>query len=283
MRAAVLALAFTSTLALAQAPPDGPRFEVVSIKRNMSNALGSNGSSSRPDGGFTLLNVPMMTLVGRAHSIAPIDMIGLPEWSQTERYDVSATSPLGRPATALERASMIRSMLADRVKLVAHVETRELPAWDLVLARSDGRLGSGMRPSEIDCVAKAAAEAAAAAAGTPPPPREIPRPDATPPPCSPLFVTRGVEGDTTMENLARFLRSSAGRPIVDKTGLKGSYRIKLQFDRIFVQRGPDLAPTANALPTVFAALPEQLGLKLESSKAQRDVLVIDRLERPTEN
>ncbi len=86
-----------------------------------------------------------------------------------------------------------------------------------------------------------------------------------------------------MENLARFLRSSAGRPIVDKTGLKGSYRIKLQFDRIFVQRGPDLAPTANALPTVFAALPEQLGLKLESSKAQRDVLVIDRLERPTEN
>ena len=178
---------------------------------------------------------------------------------------------------------MIRHMLADRVKLVAHVETRELPAWDLVLARSDGRFGPGMRPSEVDCVAKAAAEAAAAAAGTPPPPRAIPRPDVPPPPCSPLFVTTLVEGDTTMENLARFLRSSAGRPIVDKTGLKGSYRIKVQFDRVFAQSGPDLVPTANALPTVFVALPEQLGLKLESSKAERTVLVIDRLERPTEN
>jgi uncharacterized protein (TIGR03435 family) len=70
---------------------------------------------------------------------------------------------------------------------------------------------------------------------------------------------------------------------VDKTGLKGSYRIKVLFDRVFGGGAPDLAPAPNAPPSVFAALPAQLGLKLESSKADREVLVIDRLERPTEN
>ena len=95
MRALVLSIALGTAVAAAQAPspPAGPRFEVVSIKRNSSNAFGSNGSSERPDGSFTLLNVPMMTLVGRAQfpAIAPVDMVGLPEWAQRERYDVSAT------------------------------------------------------------------------------------------------------------------------------------------------------------------------------------------------
>ena len=290
MRAIVLSLLFTSTVVLAQAPTAGPRFEVVSIKRNVSNALGSNGSSERPDGGFTLLNIPMMTLVGRAQfpAIPPIDMVGLPDWARTERYDVTATSALGRPATPEERAGMLRQMLAERVKLVTHVEKREQPVYDLVLARSDGRLGPGIKPSEIDCVAKAAADRAAAdaarAAGSPPPqtPRPIPDRNGAVPPCSGMFMSSGMEGDATMESLAFLLRSPAGRPVVDKTGLKGSFRIKAEFDRVLGQ-GPDVTPSPDSLPTVFSALPAQLGLKLESSKAERDVLVIDRLERPTEN
>jgi len=141
MRTTVPLVLFASAIGLAQTPSDGPRFEVVSIKRNLSNTLFSNGSSERPDGGFTLISVPMMTLVGRAQfpANAPIDMVGLPEWARSERYDVSATSPLGRPATPQERATMMRAMLADRVKLVTHLETRDLPAYDLVLARSDRR------------------------------------------------------------------------------------------------------------------------------------------------
>ena len=161
MRMIVLSLAFTSTVVFAQAPAQpptgGPTFEVVSIRRNTSGALGSNGSSERPDGGFSLINIPIMTLIGRSYSvppIAPIDMVGLPEWAQRDRYDVRATSPLSRSATADERAAMLRAMLADRFMLAAHVEKREQPAFDLVLARSDGRLGSGMKPSEIDCVAQ---------------------------------------------------------------------------------------------------------------------------------
>jgi uncharacterized protein (TIGR03435 family) len=73
------------------------------------------------------------------------------------------------------------------------------------------------------------------------------------------------------------------RPVVDKTSLTDSYRIKLEFDLAIGQRGPDISPSVDALPTVFSALQNQLGLKLESSKAEREVLIIDRLERPTEN
>jgi len=288
MRTIVVVLLFTSAVFAQTSSGPDLRFEVVSIKRNTSNALGSNGSSERPDGGFTLLNVPMMTLVARAQFplIAPIDMVGLPEWARSERYDVSATSPLSRPATPQERAAMVRAMLADRVKLAAHVEKRQLPVYDMVLARADGRLGAGIKPSEIDCVAKAAADRAAAevaaAAGTPPARPTIPDFNAPPPACGPIRVGTGMEGDMTMESLARMLRASAGRPIVDKTGLKGSFRVKVEFDR-FLGGGPDVTPSSNGLPTVFSALPAQLGLKLDASKAEQEVLVIDRLERPTEN
>lgn len=285
MRTIVLSVVFASAAVFAQTPFPGLRFEVVSIKRNTSNALASNGSSERPDGGFTLLNVPMMTLVARAQfpAIAPVDMVGLPDWARSERYDVSVTSPLSRRATPEERAAMVRAMLADRVKLVTHVEKRELPVYDLVLARSDGRLGAGMKPSDVDCVAKAAADRAAAQAGTPPQrPATIPDFSVPPPPCSGVRVTDFIEGDVTMEALARFLRASAGRPVVDKTGLKGSYRVKVQYDRAFAS-GPDVAPSTSTLPSVFSALPAQLGLRLDSSKAAQEVLVIDRLERPSEN
>jgi uncharacterized protein (TIGR03435 family) len=288
MRSIVLSLALTSAVAAQALSQADLRFDVVSIKRNTSNALGSNGSSERPDGGFTLLNVPMMTLVARAQFplVAPVDMVGLPEWARSERYDVAATSPLTRPATPQERAEMLRAMLVDRVQLATHVEKRQLPVYDLVLARADGRLGSGIRPSEIDCVAKAAADRAAAeaaaAAGKPPAPATIPDINAPAPICGPIRVGTGMEGDMTMETLARMLRASTGRPVVDKTGLKGSFRVKVEFDRFF-GGGPDVAQSASTLPSVFSALPAQLGLKLEASKAEQDVLVIDRLERPTEN
>jgi uncharacterized protein (TIGR03435 family) len=210
-------------------------------------------------------------------------MVGLPEWAQRERYDVRTTSRLTRPATPQERAAKIRAMLVERVKLATHVETRETSVFDLVLAREDGRPGSGIRPSEVDCVAKAAADRAAAETGTPPPRPPIDM-RAPPPPCSRMRVNGGLEGDATMENLILLLRSTAGRPIVDKTGLKGSYRIKVTFARAFSPAGPSTAPSADDdLPDLFSALPAQLGLKLEPSKADREVLVIDRLERPTED
>ena len=295
--AALTSPAFTQTST--PPTPAGPTFDVVSIKRNTTNTLSSALPVERPDGGFRMTNIPVTTFIARAYPPAiPVEMIGLPEWARTERYDVSATSTIAR-ATLDDRIAMLRAMLADRFKLAVHVENREQTAFDLVLARRDGRLGPGITPLAIDCEAQnAAARAAAEAApdaGTPRPPS--PRPDfnAPPPPCTLRSVGaalrngRGgppgdlLEGDTTMANLAGILRVWAGRFVVNKTALPGSYRVRMNFDGGAIRRGPDAAAPAPDAPSVFTAVQEQLGLKLESSRAVREILVIDRLERPTED
>jgi uncharacterized protein (TIGR03435 family) len=311
-RLAVLVLsvaAATSTVftqASPQSSPAGPTFEVVSIKPNVTDQatgrpLGSN-VNQRPDGGFTMTNIPVGTLISRAYPFAaPIDMVGLPRWAMSERYDVSATSSLSSP-TPDDRTAMLRAILADRFKLAVRIENRAQPAYDLVLARRDGRLGRGIKPVDIDCDARIAAERAAAEAarnaGTPPRP-QLPDFNAPPPPCTLRTVGASLrdrvgdrqgrlgdllEGETTMANLADALRPSAGRVVVNKTGLSGSYRVTMNFDSMAARRGPDATGlTTDGAPSVFTAIQEQLGLKLESSRALRETLVIDRLERPTEN
>lgn len=277
------------TSAASQSPAAAPTYDVVSIKRNTGTFLGSNGSNELPDGGFTLLNVPIGTLIARAYpEHPPVDMVNLPGWAMSERYDVRATSPLSR-ATTDQRIAMMRAMLADRFKLVVHFETREQPVYDLILARPDKRLGPAIKPSEVDCVARDAAERgareAAMAAGQALPPPTIPPfdPSASAPPCTRRRLGTGWEGDFTMATLAQLLRPDAGRRVIDKTGLSGSYRLSLTFERSGSGRGPDVAASPDALPTVFTAVQEQLGLKLDSSRASRETLIIDRLERPTEN
>jgi len=153
--------------AFAQSPATGPSFEVVSIKRNMS-VMGpgyrSNVVTWRPDGGLTMTNVTVGSIIARAYPGAvPADIVGLPAWDRNERYDVGATSPLSR-ATAADQSAMLRAMLADRFKLLLHVEKRERPAYDLVVARGDGRLGPGLKPIDVDC-ARIVAERIAAADG----------------------------------------------------------------------------------------------------------------------
>lgn len=277
----------------------GPAFDVVSITQNKASTLGST-VTQRPDGGITLVNVPVGTLIARAYPpAAPIDMVGLPGWAMSERYTVSATSSLSNP-TPDERSAMLRAMLADRFKLAVHFEKREQPAFDLVLARSDGRLGPGIKPLAMDCERIAAERTAAAARNAATPPLQGQRTDfnAPPPPCTVRIVAAVLrdrsgdrqgrlgdllEGETTMANLAMALRPSAGRVVVNKTGLSGSYRVTMNFDSMAARRGPDVASTPDAGPSVFTAVQEQLGLKLESSRTPLDTLIIDRLERPSEN
>lgn len=256
-------------------------FEVVSIKKN-TQPRPPSPPIQRPDGGFTLQSVPIGILISRAYPPStPIDMIGLPEWALREYYDVSATSSLPR-ATPDQEQAMLRAMLADRCKLAAHFEKREQPVYDLVVARSDGKLGPNLRPSEIDCEAKAAADRAAAdaarAAGTIPSPSARPDFNGPAPPCSLRISLNGTEGDGTMDVLARLLRPAAGRLVIDKTGLKGSYRFSLPFNML-AARGPDAG--SDSSPSIFTALQEQLGLELESSKSSVDVLVVDHVEHPT--
>jgi uncharacterized protein (TIGR03435 family) len=190
-----------------------------------------------------------------------------------------ATSPL-QTASPEQRAAMFRAMLADRFKLSAHFEPRETATYDLVFARDDRKLGPNLVPSTQDCERLKAERA-----GAPPVPRDL---NAPPPPCTMRAVLEGgrirvgqgdiVEGEGTMQDLARTLRSAVPRVVIDKTGLTGYYRVRLigRFDRRM--EIPD-----DPIPSVLTTMPEQLGLKLVASRSQTQVLVIDHVERPTEN
>jgi uncharacterized protein (TIGR03435 family) len=290
LRMAVLGLLIAATAvdvatqtAPQTAPAAGPTFDVVSIERS-GGGVGFR-LSERPDGGFNATNYPVANLIARAYPPAvPVDIVGLPSWTSSERYDVRTTAT--RPnVTQEERKAMLRAMLAGRFKLAVHFEEREQPAFDLVLARSDGQLGPGMRPSEVDCVAQAEArrKSADALAGAGQPlPAQAPTTRSGPiAPCSVRTVGPLMEGDVTMAGLTTLLRQAAGRYIVDKTGLTGTYRVTLEYDRLGASGGLEAKP--DGPPSVFTAVQEQLGLKLVPSRAKRDTLVIDRLERPTEN
>lgn len=274
----------TGLMCQVQVESQTPTFDVVSIRRNTGGAPGS--AIQRPDGGFTLSNSPVSVLISRAYP--GIDSTGLPDWARSERYDISATSSVPR-TTPEDRAAMVRAMLSDRFKLIARVEKREQPVYDLVLARSDGALGSGLRLADesVDCEERAAAERAraeaAVAAGQPAPSRSFPDLSGPPPPCTIFTPSFGLEGNVTMTVLASFLRATAGRPVVDRTGLRGMYYVRLEYDRLARIRGPAVNDSPAPSPSVFSALPDQLGLKLEPSSAIREMVVIENLERPTEN
>ena len=285
--AAVMLVA--ASQAFAQTPP-GPTFEVVSIRPHTTDP-NSGSWQQRPDGGYVMVNGSIRRLIATAYpTSSPTGIVGLPSWAESERYDVTATATLSAPPTPDERREMMRAMLADRFQLRVHYESREEPAFALVLARGDGRLGPEMKPAETDCEAQVAAERerveAARAAGVPPaPPRFTPpAPDAPPVPCTLRMIGEVMDGDVTLETLARMLRPSAGRPIVDQTGLTGYYHIVLRYDQLASIRGPATAASEPGdAVSIFTALPEQLGLKLEPTRATLDVVVIDSIERPSAN
>jgi uncharacterized protein (TIGR03435 family) len=141
---------------------------------------------------------------------------------------------------------MLRNLFADRFKLIAHRELRETPVYALVKARADGGLGPRMRRSTVDC------EAVRCRIST--------------------NSGRIVKTGTTISELMRRLSPTVGRPLVDHTSLTGAFDLELQWS-------PDRADVA-AGPSVFTALEEQLGLKLDARRAPVEVFVIDRLERP---
>ena len=265
------------------AATSGPQFDVVSIKLN-TGGVSNSTLTERPDGGLRSINRPLYTLIARAYPpTLPVEIVGVPEWARTDRYDVIATASLAH-ATPDDRAAMLRAMLADRFKLVAHYEKREQEGFELVLARQDGRLGSGLVKTDTDC-------------------SELPDPSATrpdfnapPPPCTMRSVGAMLrkdgralgdllEGDAPIATFIDAIRiATRGRAVIDKTGLTGSYRITLNFDLMGTLRPPSVdAPASTGAATLLTAIQEQLGLKLQPTRVVRDTLVIDHLERPTPN
>src|SRR5688572_25242793 len=244
-------------------PPAGElRFEVASITPNKPNAGDPVRVMQRfLGGGFEGFNVTLGSVIRLAYALQPFQMAGMPEWLNTDRFDIQAQGPAG--AVDSETPQRLQSLLAERFALKAHREKRDHPIYALVLARADGSLGPRLRRSQVD--REMLREKLAAAR------RENPAARLPPPECG-LTAGRtfGFCG-MTMAELAEFLPEFAGRMVVDRTALMGGFDLEFRFDasRPIPGAGPGggfpIQPTGPAdpdAPSIFTALEEQLGLKL---------------------
>jgi len=244
-----------------------PAFEAASVKPNKSGERGSRLGMS-PNGRMTATNASLKQLITNAYNLRDFQVTGGPDWLDVDRFDIAATA--GHPILPTsggppqELFQMVKALLADRFKLVAHAETKDLPVYHLILARPDGKLGPRMHPAAVDC------EAMMGRGATPPqtPPGEMP-------PCG----TRFSEGRLNLRGglMPQIVRTLAGAPgvgrlVMDKTGLAGSFDFDLEFSQ---DPGADAAG-----PSLFTALQEQLGLKLETARGPVEVLVIDSATQP---
>ncbi len=255
--------------------PSLPAFEVASVRVNRSGEPGHR-MQGRPDGRITITNAPLRTIIEMAFGLLPQQLTGGPGWLDSERFDIAAQTgqglppqtPGGPPGPA---QLMLQRLLSERFKLAVHSETRELQIYALTLVREGGRLGPQMSPATTDCEALLAAYGRGAA---PLPPRSE---------CSISGAPGRVSArGASMANFSRAILAGVVDAIVeDRTGLRGGFDFDLEFTV-----DPGTAPATDVGSngaSIFTALEEQLGLKLRSLRAPVDVLVIDRVERPTEN
>ena len=266
---------FIASIAYAQTP----QFEVASVKPSAPDRYNGNGMSGGPGtkdpGLFTCDNARLVDLVLIAYDL-PWHRFSGPAWMNTTRFDISARIPEG--TTKEQFKLMQQNLLLERFKMTFHHEQKELPAYDLVVAKNGPKMKEAEPPPPEDPDAPKPAAA--------PPSRKLDK-DGFPilPPGrqwntdmdGPRWVQRFT--DASMENFAGYLANMLGQPVNDATGLKGKYDFILKW---IEDRGRPSADDSG--PNIFEALQAQLGLKLESKKAMVDVLVVDHIEKtPTEN
>ena len=256
-----------------------PSFEAASIKRNTSGGPGApylqiEGSQ------LVVVNNNLFTIIRTSWNIQPTQILGGPDWvrSEGERFDITAKIPDGTKRDQVR--PMAQALLAERFKLKVHRETRELPVYALVMARPDRKLGPQMVAATFDCKTYLAALSRGERV-------------APPPPNGDKFVCgskmapgRILAGGIQIADLAGVLSNFVGgRPVIDRTGLTADYEFDLTWT-------PEVVPGPSAEsfvrvdpngPSLFAAVQEQLGLKLEATTGPVEVLVIDSAERPTPN
>ena len=286
---AVVAIAGGVAIAVAQAQaPDEPQpsFEVASVRPNTSGDAKMESMYVLAGGRYTAVNIPLRLLIINSYGLQPQQLIGAPDWISTERFDIVAKAdgeldpPVSRGAPSRLQL-MIRSLLAERFKLEIHREPRQVEIYELVRARSDGKLGPELKPSAVDCEALRAPRRA----GDPPP--GPPKPGERPQCGARVGAGELVAGGQPLLELVSLLSGTVGRSVVDRTGLDGNYDIYLKWTPDFVRQRPagetvringvEFDPAG---PSIFTALQEQLGLKLESARGTVEALVIDHIERP---
>lgn len=261
-------------------------FDVASVKPNKSGAEERYIRIDPSGASLTVVNLQLRELITFAYQIQSFQLEGGPSWITSDRFDILARPERAVPGTGAffngqePLRMMLRTLLADRFQLVMHKETKELPIFELVLARQDGQPGPQLRPAAVDC----AARAAAAARGTPPPASSgPPGPGSCGMNMNPVSV-RG--GGVTLAMLANLLERTVGRLVIDRTGLTGTWDLDVKYTPDRSQIPPGVEPPVpidwNG-PSLFTALEEQLGLKLQPARGPVEVLVIDSVEQPTPN
>jgi uncharacterized protein (TIGR03435 family) len=236
-----------------------PQFDVVSIKR--SAAAEPGGRNALDPGAYVGINVTLRRLLALAYQPLPnAQIVGGPEWMNSARFDVQAKFT-GTP-TRPQVQQMLRAMIGDRFRLRSHMEARPTPVFALVRLRP-GETGPSLRRSSLDCSNPAATRAPSAATAGPT--------------CGFQYTDGLIRGrGVTLDQVAAEL--TAGRTVVNRTGLDGGYDVDLRWTPDATQVPGDDAP-----PTLATALRDQLGLRLEATTQTMDFLVIDSAERPGEN
>lgn len=268
LRVLLIVIVAASDVSFAQAPAN-VSFETASVRPSKSGSINSGFRAAGEQ--LTATNVGLRDLIMVAYQLRPNDdrLLGLPEWAETARYTVIAKSPAGirltlpnfvpdgrEPSTV---ALMVRGLLAERFRLRMHTETRATPgpAYALVMARRDRKLGRNLNCSMLPDPSKCGIRSP-----------------------SVRLVGEGVP----MGRLGNLLSMIVERPVVDRTELEGSYDISLDYvpDQTLAQefRAPLAAATTPNGPSLFTALEEQLGLKLEPTKAAVEVFVVDSVTQP---
>jgi uncharacterized protein (TIGR03435 family) len=316
-RILVSTLALSAIIVVLNAQDPAPVPYVASVKKN---AGGFGGQIRIMPGNISVNGMPVRILIRQAFGqLQDFQLVGGPDWINSDRFDIEAKPEGGGPMSPQVLQSVFRQILEDRFALKVHKETRELPMYALMLARSDGRLGPNLKPSSEECTARMAARGrgpapdgrggpapdarggfAVGRGGPPPDGRAGPGRAGGPPPdfdAPPVCGQRGGgfgrlrAGGTTMADFAAMISGTAQRVVIDKTGLTGYYDFALTYtpsgDQLPQGPPPPGAPPPPPIdpdgPSFFTAIQEQLGLKLENQRGPVEVVVIDSIEQPTEN
>ena len=243
--------------------PEGPSpsFEVASVRPNKSGAVNTNFGIQGDT--FTGTNATLRELIRLAHSARDIVVAKGQEWIESERFDIVAKARAQlRPARVPDE---LKQLLADRFALKVHNESREVPIYALTVARADGTVGPALRAVAVDRCKPLIDDSMERSRKGQPPLQPVPGQKLQ---CG-MHVNQGmIQGASiSLSPLVNRLSSVVGRHVVDRTGLTGNFDFDLTW-------APEATPDS-AGPSIFTALQEQLGLKLESARGPIDVLVID--------
>jgi len=245
-----------------------PAFDVVSVKPNKSGSGGMSMSAVTDT--FKGTNLTVANLVMNSYDLSSDDLIfGLPGWTRSAHFDVDAkmVNPDAKQTENLardQRRALMLSILKDRFHFQAHLETKTLPVYDLVVAKGGARF-IGDKAPDADTAAAMAKRGLTNGGG--------------------MVVYDGeiTAGGMPVSSLVFSLTGAVGRTVIDRTGLTGTYNFELKWTPEHGAAATAEPDSQNSGPSIFTALEEQLGLKLQSSKGPVQTLVVDHVEMPTEN